>query len=186
MTFDALGEGLLNLILRPLAPDRSLVPFTPTPLPAIVDDAADGDGDEIDSMPELLAPFDASHMSPREMAERSQELYAVGLLSWDEYSLLAFQPELHPAYNKTIGALLGEKAEPDRRRNYVAEWWDRLAFERRYNREEPGLVEQTARIAEILDLLSRAAHRAAERRHQEENESENKKPRRVLRATRDQ
>lgn len=184
MTFDALGEGLLNLILRPLAPNRSLVPFAPPPLPTIVE-TADG-GDEIEGIPELLAPFDASHMSPREMAERSQELYAVGLLSWDEYSLLAFQPELHPAYNKTIGALLGEKAEPDRRRNYVAEWWDRLAFERRYNREEPGLIEQTARIAEILDLLSRAAHRAAERRFHEEAASENEKPRRVLRATRDQ
>lgn len=183
MTFDALGEGLLSLILRPLASDRSLVPFAPPPLPAIVENAADGD--EIDGIPELLAPFDASHMSPREMAERSQELYAVGLLSWDEYSLLAFQPELHPAYNRTIGALLGEKAEPDRRRNYVAEWWDRLAFERRYNRDEPGLIEQTARIAEILDLLSRAAHRAAERRHREDAEA-NEKPRRVLRATRDQ
>lgn len=185
MTFDALGEGLLNLILRPLAPDRALVPFAPPPLPAIVENAADGD-DEIDGMPELLAPFDAGHMSPREMAERSQELYAVGLLSWDEYSLLAFQPELHPAYNRTIGALLGEKAEPDRRRNFVAEWWDRLAFERRYNRDDPVLIEQTARIAEILDLLSRAAHRAAERRHRDDAAAENEKPRRVLRATRDQ
>ena len=33
MTFDALGEGLLSLILRPLASDRSLVPFAPPPLP---------------------------------------------------------------------------------------------------------------------------------------------------------
>lgn len=179
MTFDAIGEGLLNLILRPLAPDRALVPFTPPPLPAPVETDAD---DDLPIVSDLLAPFDASHMSPREMAERSQELYAVGLLSWDEYSMLAFQPELHPAYNRTIGALLGEKAEPDRRRNFVAEWWDRLAFERRYNGQNPAQVEQTARVAETLDLLSRDAIR----RRRSEDTDGNDAPRRVLRATRDQ
>ena len=61
------------------------------------------------------------------------DLYMVGVITWEEHAMLAFQPELHPDYDQTVGALTGEKADPDRPRDYVAIWEARLAFERKHN-----------------------------------------------------
>lgn len=36
--------------------------------------------------------------------------------------MLANQPELHPDFNRTIGALTGRRAAPDRERDCLAEW----------------------------------------------------------------
>ncbi len=94
------------------------------------------------------------NMTPREMANLSMELYASGVLSWEEYSMLAFQPELHPDYNRTIGALTGEKAEPDRSRDQVAEWEDRLAFEQKYNPIDDNRIRRTRRIVQVLKQVS--------------------------------
>lgn len=82
------------------------------------------------------------------------ELYIGGALSWEEYSALAFQPELHPDYNRTIGALIGEEAEPDRPQDFVTVWEERLAFEKRYNAEDPGSIVNASRIVEILHALA--------------------------------
>ena len=92
-------------------------------------------------------------LTPRQMAEVSLELYAAGVLAYEDYELLAFQPELHPDYNVTIGALTGEPAGPDRARDFVTQWEERLNFERRYNPQNTRLVRNTERILKLLTTL---------------------------------
>jgi hypothetical protein len=81
------------------------------------------------------------------------DLYISGALGWEEYSMLAFQAELHPAFDRTIGALTGEKAEPDRPRDYIALWEERLAFEQKYNAQDHALVGRTQRVLNVLNHI---------------------------------
>ena len=145
-----------NGALAPLAPDRAptirsesgagtaLVPTgPPAPIPALEAPT-----------PREGGRFNPRHASPREIAQRSLEFYAEGFLDWDDHAQLAFQPELHPDYDRTIGALTGTKAEPDRPRDFVADWEQRLLFELRYNPEN---AEAVARARRIVRALRRAA-----------------------------
>ena len=99
---------------------------------------------------ELIGDVDTHHLSPRQMSELSLDLYATGAISFDDYSALAFQPELHPDFDRTIGALTGERADPDRPRDFVRLWDDRADFQRRHNAARADLVEQSERIASVL------------------------------------
>lgn len=94
---------------------------------------------------------DLRNISPRHFAEIAHELYVEGSLKWAEYQLVGFPSELHPDYDATIGALTGEKAEPNRPRDLLTEWEHRLDFMRRY--DDPSL--RTAERA--LDVLRRQA-----------------------------
>ena len=98
--------------------------------------------------------IDVRHMSAREMANLSTEFYMQGLISWEEYDALAFQSELHPDYNKTVGALLEKQAEPDAPRDFVREWEKRLAFVRRYNRNDVNSIQTAAQITKLLRQLA--------------------------------
>ena len=98
--------------------------------------------------------WSARAISPRQIAEISMDLYVNGALAWEEYAMLAFQPELHPDYARTIGALTGEPAEPDRPRDFVNQWESRLSFERRYNADQPELLARTHRIVDVLKQLN--------------------------------
>lgn len=98
--------------------------------------------------------IDVRFASAREIASVSLELYVRGLISWDAYARLAFQPELHPDYDATIGALLGERAEPDKPRDYVRIWEERLAYERRYNVADAKQVRATERITLTLRRMA--------------------------------
>ena len=99
---------------------------------------------------ELIGNVDTHNLTPRRMEDLSLDLYAAGAISFDDYSLLAFQPELHPDFNRTIGALTGEQADPDRPRDFVSLWDDRAAFQRRHNAGRNDLIEQSERIASML------------------------------------
>jgi len=77
----------------------------------------------------------------------------LGVLAYEDYELLAFQPELHPDYNMTVGALTGEPACPDLARDYVSMWEERLNFERRYNPQNTALVRKNERIVNLLLTL---------------------------------
>jgi hypothetical protein len=153
MRIERTDGGLLDLLQQSLASARALVPLAPASLPARAARAAEAEparwplGDRVE-------PFDPRHLSPRDMAERGMDLYAAGAVTWEEYSLLAFQAELHPAFEATIGALTGETASPDRPRDFVALWEDRLAFERRYNPEGAPRVARAERIARLLGRLA--------------------------------
>ena len=130
---------------------RALVPVEPHGRPRILV----GDPDKVDPGFLLLPPPQPDkhgfrHFTPRQMVEASMDLYVAGRLTWDEYALLAFQPELHPDFDRTVGALTGRKAEPDRPRDFIADWEDRLRFEERYNARAPHLVENTRRVVAVL------------------------------------
>ncbi len=99
---------------------------------------------------EALNGADVRWMSPRQMSDLSLDLYISSVLGWDEYSMLAFQPELQPAYDSTIGALTGEKAAPDGPRDFISHWEERVAFETRHN---PGNGEALNRSRHILFVL---------------------------------
>lgn len=75
---------------------------------------------------------DLRHVSPRRFAEIAHELYVEGSLKWREYQMVGFPSELHPDYDSTIGALTGQKADPNRPRDLLTEWEQRLDFMRRY------------------------------------------------------
>lgn len=97
---------------------------------------------------------DIRFCSPREMASLSLELYVRGLVAWDEYVRLAFQPELHPDYDATIGALLEEQADPDKPQDFVRVWEDRLAYERKYNARDNKRVRASERITLLMRRLA--------------------------------
>jgi len=107
---------------------------------------------------EAPKPTGYSKLSPRQMVTLSLDLYIAGALSFEDYAELAFQPELHPDFNATIGALTGEKAEPDRPRDFVRLWQDKAEFQRRHNNERQDLIEQSERIAEVLSKIKSPAN----------------------------
>lgn len=98
--------------------------------------------------------LDARLATPRQVSELSMELYLAGWLSFEESALLGFQPELHPDYDRTIGALTGEAAEPDRPRDFISLWQDRRAFELRHNPNDFVLHQRIERIISVLIAAS--------------------------------
>lgn len=100
----------------------------------------------------ILTDISARAMTPRQMQELSLDLYVNGILSWDEHVELAFQPDLHPDFARTIGALTGEKPLPDQPRDFVREWERRLDFERRF---APAASRAKERALHILSVLRR-------------------------------
>lgn len=111
--------------------------------------------------PGVRAAVDLRDISPRQVADMSIDLYASGILSWEEYSELAFQAELHPDFDRTIGALTGERAMPNRRRNFVAVWVERLAFEMKYNTHQPKRIERARHIVAVFRRVSGGARMVA-------------------------
>lgn len=114
-----------------------------------------GDDEPLMSVPEMAPPStrdgpDPRRMSPRQIAEWAHELYLAGVMDWEDYKLVGFPSELHPNFNQTIGALTGERAEPDRPRDMVAEWERRHAFERRYYGRDSAAARRSARVLDLL------------------------------------
>lgn len=62
------------------------------------------------------------NMSPNALANLAYDLYMEGELDREEYLLLGFPSEVHPYYNRTVGALTGEPAKPDMPRDLIHEW----------------------------------------------------------------
>ena len=119
-------ESLSASVLAPATTGRELVPLARPPLPAPMPAETEAPTAEA---PTRAHGFDPRAATPREIAQHSLDLYADGWLEWDDHTHLAFQPELHPDYDRTIGALLGTEAQPDRPRDFVAEWEQRLVFD---------------------------------------------------------
>lgn len=129
-------------------------PVLATSLPPPVEDAPAAQASQGSlRLSRLIGDVDIRNLSPRQMAETSLDLYVAGILPWDEYAMLAFQPELHPDYDKTIGALTGEKAQPDKPRDFLTIWEERLQFEQKYNGDNPDLIARTQRIVQVFRLI---------------------------------
>jgi len=138
---------------QPPETSRALVPYRPGAAPAVTGPAVDHEtGPE--TLPlegkSIRAP-DVRHVSPRQMTAIGMDLYVAGIIGWDEYSMLAFQPELHPDFDKTIGALTGETAQPDRPRDFIEIWKKHLSFKRKYN---PGDARQIRQIEHLVNVLT--------------------------------
>lgn len=94
--------------------------------------------------------FDLRNMSPRAFADTTHELYLEGTLEWEEFKMVGFPSELDPRYDETIGALTGEKANPDQPKDMLAQWEQRVDFEKRHN---PG-APQTRTAETVLQKLT--------------------------------
>jgi len=90
------------------------------------------------------------------MAALSAELYFAGHLDQDQYEELAFQAELMPNYDDTIGALIGTRAAPDRPRDYTQIWKTRLRFEEKHAAGDSRPLERARRILELLYTIDEA------------------------------
>ncbi|MBF0169439.1 MAG: hypothetical protein HQL45_17685 [Alphaproteobacteria bacterium] len=90
------------------------------------------------------------NMTPRELSEFAYNLYMDGTLSWDEYRMVGFPSELHPDYDRTIGSLTGETAQPDRPKDMVIAWQERVAFEERHSADQPDQIERARRVLDVL------------------------------------
>jgi hypothetical protein len=94
--------------------------------------------------------IDPRRMSPRQLADWAHDMYLCRMLSWEEYCMAGFPAELHPHYNRTVGALTGNVAQPDAPRNMLRVWEERLAFMLRYNDANEPEVLRTERILALL------------------------------------
>lgn len=136
-------------IVRPpkTTPGRNVILYKQPPLP----EAIPGSGRSFTESPlkQILADISSRAISPRAMQTLSLDLYAIGIITWEEHEDLAFQAELHPDFPRTIGALTGDKPRPDHPRDFVKEWEGRLDFERRHS-PEGGKRERALRILSVL------------------------------------
>ncbi len=97
--------------------------------------------------------IDPRNMSPRQLADWAHEMYLCRMLTWEEYCMAGFPPELHPQYNRTVGALTGKLAQPEVPRNMIRVWEERLSFMLRYyDADEPDVL----RVEKLLRLLRQA------------------------------
>jgi len=134
----------------PGRPGRNVVVFEPAKPPQEVP----GSGRALTESPlkQIIADINARAITPRQMQVLSLDLYANGILSWEEHVELVFQPDLHPDFARTIGALTGEKPLPDQPRDYVRVWEQKLEFERRF---APAKSLAKERALYILSILRR-------------------------------
>lgn len=110
---------------------------------------------------EVFGDINIRSVSPRQMSEDSLYLYALGVLTWEEYSMLAFQPELQPDYDQTTGALTGQKAKPDEPRDFIAQWEERMTFAQRHNPADSKIIRRTKHILTVLRKLAPPRYLAA-------------------------
>lgn len=154
---DALPQGQ-NGAGTVVEAQRAAVPAAPAETPGPQSAGAPSGPVPVEPAPrsplqELAQSFRVRAISPRDMTDLSFDLHVAGFLTYEEYSLLAFQPELHPDFDKTTGALTGERANPDRPRDYVAEWEERLTFEREHNAEDRDSIARVERILGVLQAI---------------------------------
>ncbi len=98
----------------------------------------------------ILENINSRNMSPREATKLGFDLYAAGIFKWDEYSDLSFQAELHPEFARTIGALTGERAMPDAKRDFVKVWEEKYSFVSRHAKPGSDAPERALHILSVL------------------------------------
>ena len=125
--------------LPPAAPSSLPALPAPSPLPAQAEPQN--------------ARYDMRNISPRNFADATHELYMDGTLNWEEFKMVGFPSELDPRYDETIGALIGDKANPDQPKDMLSQWEQRVDFEKRYN-PNPTQVQTADSVLQKLSLLS--------------------------------
>jgi len=78
-------------------------------------------------------------------------LYEAGAIGFEEYTILSFQPEFHDGFDENLGLYHQLQSDPDRPRDFIAEW-SRHLWE--MQRAAPGVFNPTmAATREIIELL---------------------------------
>jgi len=80
---------------------------------------------------ELVNKYNVREISPREMMRLAEELHKLGLVSDNAYLFMSFQPEMHPAFDATVGRHTGQTAEPDKKRDYIEIWENQVHNDKR-------------------------------------------------------
>lgn len=126
------------------------VPLPRTPNNELVSDVVSSN---IQTVSNIAQHYDVTNISPKEMAEMSQQLFDSGNITLKQHSMLSFQPELNPSYNSTIGKMTDTIAQPDVPRNFLGEWKDLL--EHQMNNGYPEhIIQNTKEVVSILDNLN--------------------------------
>ncbi|MCU0837303.1 MAG: hypothetical protein MUE49_01100 [Rhodospirillales bacterium] len=97
---------------------------------------------------------DPRHATFREISELSLELYLAGDLGFPESAYFGRQPELHPAYARTVGRLTGVDADRAGPRDHLRLWEDRLDFAERYLLDDRPSLNRLRRIVGALRRLT--------------------------------
>ncbi len=119
-------------------------------LPALSDEAAEPYSTPMGRAARGNYRVDPRNMSPRQLADWAHEMYLCRMLSWEEYCMAGFPPELHPQYNRTVGALTGKLAQPDVPRNMIRVWDERLSFMLRYYEADEPDVQRVEKLLRLL------------------------------------
>lgn len=109
------------------------------------------------SLPAPIPEHPVREISPRGLADLAFELYLAEEIDLDDYLLLGFPSEMNPAFDRTIGALTGRRAEPDRERDMIREWESRLDDLKRSSAPLPALIERAERTIRLLRWLETPA-----------------------------
>lgn len=138
---------------RGVTTGRDLVPVRKNPPPVVLGARMDGPVDRGGGDGTRAAAIDMRNISPRKILETGYDLYTIGAIGWEEYEMLAFQPELHPGYDATIGALVGNTADPNQPQDFIDLWEKKLTFERRYSPDNTRRIRQIEHLVSILRQL---------------------------------
>jgi len=153
------------LLARHALPGTALTVVPIPPVPALSGGRKRQSHDVIGEAPsaikQLAVGTDVRSISPRDLSDFSLDLYAAGIISFEDYSALSQHPELHPHYDRTIGALINQKAQPQRKRDMVQYWEEKLEFATRHQALSGSNREQAVRIVAILRYLGRRVLRTA-------------------------
>ena len=159
------GGAADALLARHSAPGTALalvqMPEVPAVRPGQNRRSHDVIGEAPSAIKQLAVGMDVRRISPREISDFSLDLYAAGVISFEDYSALSQHPELNPHFDKTIGALTNEKARPEFKRDLVRFWEEKMEFAKRYTSIDSDTREQTKRIVGLMRYLSRRVLRSA-------------------------
>ncbi len=106
----------------------------------------------ISAVTDIAQKYDVKNITPRNMAQMSQELYDNNSISLKIHAFISFQPELNPTYNDTIGKFTHTTAQPDTPRNFLDEWEKRLE-EQLKNGASNEIINNTKEVVSILNNL---------------------------------
>ena len=108
--------------------------------------------ENINAVYSVAQKYDVKNITPRNMAQMSQELYDNNSISLKNHAFMSFQPELNPSYNNTIGKFTHTTAKPDTPRNFLDEWKERLE-EQLQSGASSEIINNTKEVISILDNL---------------------------------
>ncbi|MBL4621106.1 MAG: hypothetical protein JKY89_01785 [Immundisolibacteraceae bacterium] len=99
---------------------------------------------------QVMASYNLHHASPRQMVDMSGELLESGSITFDEHSLISFQPEFNADQFQQI---YGHPPYPDGPRDFLYEWESKLSAQRQAG-SNPAIIEKTEHIVYLLHNLN--------------------------------